>query len=168
MLAKNKRPYDPESLPPSTRLRSNLGDLLSRNELPATRIAEIANDINRVAPTELRALTGPLNTNTARKLRRKFLKKSTWMPDYIADVRTWNTKTQKVVREKVPMQLIHEVVAVLLKYGFKDKLLKTDHMDPLTLEHLRHCEIEAGCDLLGMGLWGDGAPTQWDLSLIHI
>ena len=60
------------------------------------------------------------------------------------------------------MQLIHEVVAVLHKHGFAAKLLETDHMDPLTLEHLRHCESQASCQLLGIGLWGDGAPTQWD------
>ena len=141
----------------------NMGELLSRNELPATRVGEIVNDVNRVAPTELRDLTGPLGNNTAKKLRRRFLKKSTWMPDYIAEIRTWDPKTQKVVHgEKVPMQLSHEVVAVLLKHGFRDKLLAKDRMDPLTLEHLRHCESEAGCDLLGTGLWGDGAPTQWD------
>ena len=90
------------------------------------------------------------------------MKRSAWMPDCVAELRTWNPKTQRVVREKVPMQLIHEVVAVLFKYGFKDKLLATDNMDPLTLEHLRHCELQAACKLLGVSLWGDGAPTQWD------
>ena len=84
------------------------------------------------------------------------------MPDYVAELRTWDPKHKRVVEDKVPMQLIHEVVAVLLKYGFKDKILATDHMDPLTLQHLRHCELEAACKLLGVGLWGDGAPTQWD------
>ena len=162
MLSKNKRPYDPETLSSSRRLRLNIGNLLSRNELPATRVGEIVNDVNRVAPAELRDLVGPLGQNTAKKLRRKFLKKSTWMPDYIATIRTWNNKTQKVVEEKVPIQLIHEVVAVLLKHGNIDKLLATENMDPLTLEHLRHCELQAGCTLLGIGLWGDGAPTQWD------
>ena len=60
------------------------------------------------------------------------------------------------------MQWIHEVVAVLLKHGFRDKLLSTENMDPLSLAHLLHCESEAGCKLQGLGLWGDGAPTQWD------
>ena len=161
MIAKNKRSYEPEAMPPSTRLRRNIQDLVSRNELPGNRLGEIINDINRVAPTELRDLSGPAGKNTARRLRGKFLKKSTWMPDYVASIRTWDPKTQKIEVEQVPMQLIHEVVAVLLKHGFKDKLLETDHMDPLTLEHLRHCELDAGCKLLGLGIWGDGAPTQW-------
>ena len=164
MQSKNKRPYDPESLPASQRLRQNLGDLLSRNELSASRVGEIVNDVHRVAPTELRDLHGPLGRNTAKRLRRKFLKKSTWMPDYVAEIHTFDPKSQKVVLEKVPTQLAHEVVAVLLQHGFRDKLLARDRFDPLTLEHLLHCESQAGCDLLGLGLWGDGAPTQWDRS----
>ena len=60
------------------------------------------------------------------------------------------------------MQLIHEVVAVLLKHGFKEKLLERGNFDPLSLAHLVHCEGEAGCELLGVGIWGDGAPTQCD------
>ena len=61
------------------------------------------------------------------------------MPDYMGNIRTWSTKQQKVVQEVVPMQLIHEIVAVLLKYGDLDAILKTDLMAPLTLGHLRHC-----------------------------
>jgi len=162
MLSKRGRSYDPSSLSASQRLRQNLADLLARNELSGNRIGEVVNDIHRVAPSELRDLTGPAGPNTARKLRRRFMKRSAWMPDYVSELRTWNPRTKRVVREKVPMQLIHEVVAVLLKYGFKDKLLATDNMDPLTLEHLRHCELQAACKLLGVSLWGDGAPTQWD------
>jgi hypothetical protein len=131
-------------------------------KLPTARIAEVVNDIHGVAPTELRNLVAPVDGNSARKLRRRFMKKSAWMPDYVAELRTWNPRTKKLVKEKVPMQLIHEVVAVLLRYGFKDKLLATDGMDPLTLEHLQHCEVQSACKLLGIGLWGDGAPTQWD------
>ena len=164
MLSKNKRSYDPESLPPGPRLRANLGELLSRNELPSTRLQEVVNDIHRVAPAHLRSLRGKSNQHTAKRLRHKFLKKSTWMPDYIAEIRTWDPKTSKIVREKVPIQLIHEVVAVLLKHGYSEKLMETDNMDPLTLEHLQHCCQEAGVDLLGLGIWGDGAPTQWDRS----
>ena len=163
MLSKNKRSYDPEELDPNTRLRRNLGDLLARNELSAQRVGELANDVNRIAPYAVRDLTGPVNGKTALRLKRKFLKRSTWMPDYVATIRTWNPKTNKIVSEKVHMQLVHEVVAVLLKNGFKNVILDTSNMDPLTLEHLDHCKLKAGCtEMLGLGLWGDGAPTQWD------
>ena len=29
-------------------------------------------------------------------------------------------------------------------------------------EHLRYCEERAGATLLGLGLWGDGVPCNWD------
>ena len=90
------------------------------------------------------------------------MKKSTWMPDYYADLRTWCPRRNRIVNDRVPMQLIHEVVAVLLQHGYKEKLLETGNMDPKTLEHLLHCSGEAMCELLGIGIWGDGAPTQWD------
>ena len=95
MLGKKKRVYDPEALSARARLCANLGDLLARNEVPGNRIAELAHDINRVAPAELSNLRGPTGDNAAKRLRRQFLKKSQWMPDYLADVRTWNPKTQK-------------------------------------------------------------------------
>ena len=162
MLSKRQRPYDAESLPASARLRRNLGDLLARNELAANRVGEVVNDIHRVAPRELRDLAGPLGTHTARRLRGKFLKRSTWMPDYVASLRCWDPKSHTIVHDQVPMQLIHEVVAVLLKHGFREKLLAKDHFDPLSLQHLLSCEAQAMCELLGIGIWGDGAPTQWD------
>ena len=62
------------------------------------------------------------------------------------------------------MQLLHETIAVLLKHGVGEKLLETASMDPLSLAHLHTCEADAGCKLLGFGIWGDGAPTQWDRS----
>ena len=162
MLSKRQKSYDPDKLTASKRLRANFGDLLSRNELPGIRVGSIVNDVHGVAKNELNDLKGPLTKNTDRRLKRAFLKKSAWMPDYIGEIRTLDTKTGIVKREKVAMQLIHEVVAVLVKHGFTSKLLDTKRYDPLTLLHLRRCESEAACKLLGLGLWGDGAPTQWD------
>ena len=73
MLSKNKRSYDPEALEPNTRLRRNLGDLLARNELSGNRVAELANDMNRVASHAVRDLVGPTGRNAAKRLQRKFL-----------------------------------------------------------------------------------------------
>ena len=165
MLSKRQRPYDLESLAPSRRLRRNVQDLASSNELASSRIHELVADVNRVAPTELADLSRPTaKKNCARFLRRRFLKRKAWMPDYVVSLRTWSPRHQKIVKEDVPMQLIHEIVAVLLKHGSIDKLMSSENMDPLSKEHLLHCETSAMCKLLGIGLWGDGAPTQWDRS----
>ncbi len=74
MLSKRQRAYDPASMAPSQRLRLNMGELFSRNELPANRIGEVCTDINAVAPTELRDLVGPADSNISKKLKRKLLK----------------------------------------------------------------------------------------------
>ena len=42
--------------------------------------------------------------------------------------------------------------------------MMVDAMDPNSLAHLRTCEAAAGCKLLGLGLWGDGMPCNWDRS----
>ena len=44
------------------------------------------------------------------------------------------------------MQLIHEVLAVLLKNGIKEKLLDRSNFDPLSLQHLINFETQAGVD----------------------
>ena len=166
MLSKNKRPYDAASLAPRQRLRANLGELLARNELSGNRIGSLANDINAAAPLVCNDLAskGARPDHHTRKLKKKFLKQSQWMPDYIFDCRVWDPKKQKVEKDKVHMQLLHEIVCVLKRYGCLEKLLETGSMDSLTLEHLQSCEAEAGCKLLGFGIWGDGAPTQYDRS----
>ena len=53
MLSKSKRPYDPESLPPSSRLRANVRDIWTNQGLTSARVVELAEDVNRVAPREL-------------------------------------------------------------------------------------------------------------------
>ena len=154
MLSKRQKPYDPESLLPSQRLRANVQRLLANNELSAENIGVLCGNINRVATNELADLQrNSSKTNKARFLRGKFTKKNTWMPDYMGNIRTWSTKQQKVVQEVVPMQLIHEIVAVLLKYGDLDVILKTDLMDPLTLGHLRHCGGLQAFGLRPLGRW---------------
>jgi hypothetical protein len=37
-------------------------------------------------------------------------------------------------------------------------------MDPKTLAHLQFCEEQAGEQLLGLGIWGDEVPCNWDRS----
>ena len=117
MLSKRAKPYNPERLPPRRRLRRNVASLLSANDLSAKRVHELAADINRVAPDEFadlrRTPTVAEHGNAGRFMRKKFLKKSSWMPDYIADIRGWSPKKNKVVSEAVPMQLVHEILSAL-------------------------------------------------------
>ena len=74
MLGKKKRAYEPEELSARARLRANLGDMLARNEVPANRIAELANDINRVAPAELSNLKRPRWEQCCKEVEEKIFK----------------------------------------------------------------------------------------------
>ena len=84
------------------------------------------------------------------------------MPEYWAQVRCKTVKTQETELQWIAFSLPHEVVHTITRLSIIEKLLATDGMDPLTKEHLQFCEHEAQCKLLGLGLWADGTPCNWD------
>ena len=53
---------------------------------------------------------GSLGKNLARDLKRKLLNSSNWPKPYIAQVRTWNQKSEKEEWSSVPLLLPHEIV----------------------------------------------------------
>ena len=160
MLAKNKRPYDPENLPPATRLRHNLRDVLADNLLSQRRVQELTTDISRVRdPRVFR----PGNDRLGRKLRRRLLKNRKWPDVYWATIRTKNTRTGAENRSRLAIWLPHELLSVLYEYGVPEALLSTEGMDPLTKDHWEYCCGQADDpNLIGFGLWGDGCPCNWD------
>ena len=166
MLSKNKRPYDPETLEPRRRLRRNLQDLVATNSLSTQRIAEIAGDVNRVDSACFADLTRSRNKAGIqnRDVIGKFAKSTTWMPVYWAQVRCWDPKTSSVYKEWLAFDIPHEIVHALERTSVLEKLMALDGMDTLTREHLLSCELEAQCKLLGIGIWADGTPCNWDRS----
>ena len=165
MLSKGKRPYDPEQLDPRTRLRRNVQDLFSTSAISSNRLSEVVRDINRVDESSLNDLCRASTTSHAnhhRDMMRKFAKSSTWMSVYWAEVRCKDIRSGAIKKEWMAFNLIHEVVHTLHKHSILDKLMCTDDMDTLARQHLDACEAEAGCKLLGLGLWADGTPCNWD------
>ena len=73
-------------------------------------------------------------------------------------------KTQATELQWIAINLPDEVVHTLARLSTTEKLLATGNMDPLTKQHLELCEQEAQCKLLGIGLWADGTPCNWDRS----
>jgi hypothetical protein len=60
---------------------------------------------------------------------------------------------------------MHEVIHKIATRSDKDKLLSTIGMEPRTQEHLERCKQELNAqELLGLGLWIDGCPFNWDRS----
>ena len=160
MLAKNKRPYDAAALPPAARLRNNVRDILGDNLLSTRRVQELTNDISEVRDTRF-LRSG--KDKRGRKLRNHLKKQRKWPDVYWARIRTKNRRTQREVRTWMAIWLPHELLAKLYDYGIPDALRSTEGMDPLTKEHWAHCCAEAGVDdLIGLGIWGDGCPCNWD------
>ena len=163
MLSKTKRPYDPGQLGPRTKLRRNFQDLAANNALSMQRLEETCKDVNGVDGAcffEVARLNDP--NHASRNLQRIFSKKVAWMPEYWAQVRCKIVKTQKTELQWIAFSLPHEVVHTITRLSIIEKLLATDGMDLLTKEHLQFCEHEAQCKLLGLGLWADGTPCNWD------
>ena len=74
-------------------------------------------------------------------------------------------KPDQVLLRPISTLLIHEVVDSIASWSDLAALLCTDGMEPRTKRHLNVVKQELQCDeLLGLGLWIDGAPYNWDRS----
>jgi len=139
-------------------------DLLASNVISATRAQELFNDASAAGDTNCNSLRslGNITKNVARDLRRKLLKGNMWPKLYVANIRVLNTKEKIEEVQKMSFLLPHEVLGVMQKIGKDELLFDRSSYDPMTLQHLRHCEAQAKSKLVGIGLWGDGAPCNWD------
>ena len=163
MLSKTARPYDASELPAPKRLRANVADLYATNQLSAKRIQEVINDIADSGVPSFACLKRPLGPNVARAVKAGFLKRNQWPSLYMAEIRVLGKRSQLEEVETCAFLLPHEYTEVLHRLGSKARLLDTDSMDPKTLQHLELCQRKCGTSqLLGLGLWGDGVPCNWD------
>jgi hypothetical protein len=163
MLSKHALGYDVKSLPPAKRLRANLADLATSNLISGQRAQELYNDADAAGAANVRDMTGSSGKNARRNILRKLLKGSKWPKSYTAKIRVRNPKTEEVVEAPMDMLLVHEVVDKLFKYNDRSKLLETAGMEPRTKTHLDNVAVELGeAELLGLGLWLDGCPCNWD------
>ena len=162
MYSKHKRPYESESLAPNKRLRSNLQDIFSSNQLSGKRTQELINDIADAGNEELEALRGRVGGHSSRKLKSAFLKRNQWPSLYWARIRVLNVRTAVEEYQQCAFILPHEYLGVLAKLGTMDMLLDKSGLDPVSRAHLDQCERRAGEALIPVGLWGDGVPVNWD------
>ena len=167
MLSKQKRPYDAASLGPRQRLRRNLETLHLSGELSANRLGELAGDINGVDEASfsevarLRAKPNYDDKNLSRFFRRRFQKKTSWWPHYWAQVRCKNVKSGEEELQWLAFHLPHEIILVLEAMS-GNKLMDKTGLDPVGLRHLLKVEEETQCSMLGVGVWGDECPCNWD------
>ena len=163
MLSKNKRPYDVDDLPPRKRLLHNVRDIWANNLLPSSRVQELLNDAADAGASGCRSMRRPATgNNTARNLRRAYSKRNQWPSLYLCSVRVKHPKSGEECVEQLAFMLPHESIEVLARLGDPTVLQARLGMDPKSQQHLESCEAKAGCQLVGVGLWGDGVPCNWD------
>ncbi len=169
MLSKHGRAYDPAGLPPTKRLRNNLVDLYACNAVSAKRASELLADAEAAGVRSCSGLVsrkGALG-NAARNLRRRLMQDSLWPKHYLAMVRCFDPKSVQEEWKGLHFLLPHEVLYSFVLHGDVDVINDRSAMDPLTLRHLQKCESEGdaagrGLPMIGIGLWGDAAPCNWD------
>ena len=149
-------------------LGAQLRDLVAENKLPTTRIESLVGGVRDIVPQALPALPrvrrGLNLSHPYRSYARAFLRGSVWPRLYWARIRCLNTKTKREQPYWMAFGLPHEYVARLVNRGDMTIIGDRAGLDTRTLMHLQNAEGNAGIQLLPLGLWGDGAPCQWDRS----
>ena len=114
MFHKRDKAYR-EGIPPSKRLRSNLGDLLLSNKISGQRAQEIFSDAALAGASHVADLAKgsdnpsverlERNPNAARSLARRLLKNCPWPTPYWAQIPVWDVQDQKASICKLPLLL---------------------------------------------------------------
>ena len=164
MYSKRGLPYDRRALPDEKRLRANVSDLISRNQVSGARGAQLVNDISRSGARGVEGLcTSDKHLGNAPRFFRQVFRKNGWPPLYICKVRVWNLKTQTEEHMNVHMMLPHEILDRLAFFGHKDVLTSTSGLDDVSLEHMISAVASLDdVDTVPCGIWQDGVPCQWD------
>ena len=152
---------------PTKRFRANLGDLFLANEVSGARTQSLFSDAQLAGAQHLSDLAGisSSGTNCSRDLVKKFMKRKKWPALYKASLRVWDPKTQTEQRVLLSMLLPHELVSVVAKVNSTASLLARDGMAQECQNHLVRAQAQLNkAELLGVGLWCDAVPYNWDRS----
>ena len=169
MFHKRARTQD-SSRDPAKRFRQNLSDLFLGNEVSGARAQSLFSDAElegaqHVSDLAAAGARGSLAGNAGRDLTRKLLRGKGWPSLYKAQLRVWDVHNQREVTTAMPMLLPHELIAALAKHNSLESLLVRDGLTKDCREHLQQAEGKLQkASLLGLGLWCDGVPYNWDRS----
>ena len=171
MLSKQKRSYDREDIPASKRARANVHDLYSRNVIPGTRALELFADLAAHPDTNCgfaaraKPMPAPGNRmkfrNAARQLRTYFGKRGGWPDMYNARMQCTDRRGESIEGE-VSFLLPHELLLCLYHFGDADVVSSRAGLDSVGRQHMAALDRMAGTQVLPVGFWQDGVPTQWD------
>ena len=174
MFHKRDKAYQ-EGLPPSKKLKANIGDLYLSNQISAQRAQEIFEDIKDAGAgsADMKKLSKGLDSDTAKKLGRnpnasrdlgrRLLKRCPWPELYWSEIPVLDVKTQQETTSLLPLLLPHELIHTMLKHADKQDLLHRSGLSQMSLAHLLSLEEEFDTrGSLAVGLWLDGTPYSFD------
>ena len=155
MFHKREKEYQ-EGLPPSKKLKANIGDLYLSNQISAQRAQEIFQDIKDAGAgsADMKQLSKGLNSelakklgrnpNAARDLGRRLLKRCPWPEVYWCQIPVMDVKLQEETTCLLPTLLPHELIHTMLKHADKKDLLHRGGLSPVSLAHLLKLETPEG------------------------
>ena len=168
MFGKRSRAYKEEELSPRTRFRSNLEDLFLNNDISGARAQNLFADGAAAGHTDMRKLAkagnkGQSTSHINRDLLRTMLKGCKWPDPYMVEVPVWCTKTQSMKTAQIAILLPHEIISAICARCNLQAFVQEGGYSQEALMHLNHVKTQAGiAELLGVGLWLDGTPCNWD------
>jgi hypothetical protein len=166
MYSKRSLGEDYHKAESSKRLRTNLASLFCENIVSGARSQTLFADAQAAGAQHVKDLQTSQDKNIHRNLLRKLAKTKakSWPKLYYAKVRVWSPKSQSIVWTNVPFLLPHELVAHLLEQSSPHKLANQAGMSADTRKHMADVSVKFQCPLIGVGLWCDGVPCNWDRS----
>ena len=167
MFSKRALPEDRDETAPEKRLRTNLADLFLSNHVSGARSQSLFNDAADAKAMHVADLASATCApqNASRRLRRKLMKGRLWPKPYYAQIRLWSPRLQRETYQTVALLLPHEMLATLSYYNEADRMRQQTAMAEAAKTKLAELQRQFAIPgLLGLGLWGDGVPVNYDRS----
>lgn len=164
MFNKRGRPSQEEDEPPLRRLRRNIGDLFLSNQVSATRAQSLFNDaaLDNAACREMVPKGSANPKGRHRDIINRLLKGCQWPPLYMATIPIFNKKTLQKQYVQLAFLLPHEICHKFCMVTDGHVLFETVGMSQAARGHLRKMCAVHGCRGLGVSLWMDGTPCNYD------
>ena len=171
MLSKRARSSSAKAQSGARRLRTQIVDHFAGNVLSGTAAQDMATAADDAGLPEFGDIHNKSDQHpekhAARNLRRRLMKKRAWPDLYKAKIPTWSPKKRRIEEAEMSFILPHAAVAMIHEFGGEElSMFDTSNMDPLCKAHFdsQRARLPQDLPILGLGLWVDGVPCNWDRS----
>ena len=169
MFHKRQGP-DRSSQEDQKRFKRNIDDLFLNNDISATRAQSLYADgaaCKLGRDWDKRAKIGNSGSTTKhihRDLVQQLVRYGHWPDFYFAPIRMWCPRSATIKVVNLPFLLPHELIYAIAQVSDENAMFDKTGLCQSTKNHMQAASVELGCDLISLGLWGDGTPCNWDRS----